>query len=288
MGLFGFGKKDKAEQEQAADAVEYSRLAEKVNIKEQSYANDENRRFVMMIEEAFPAQDNEGIVTVGMMRGVIKNGDAAYLLEPGDQICMVNVIGLAVQDGGERKSVEEAANQVTGVKIYDITGREKVAKYAVLTSVKPQMNRKDPSSIENPYVWGLSYGCRKWAKETDFFNLFISELLTANVLVVMRKEKDGYVVLTKPRQAGGADLLVFTDKFQLMLEDWNKMENPENDLRVAVMKFTDCIDMVCSRNENTSGIAFNAYGAYAVALQHEMLDTIYRSEQFQKIMKENE
>lgn len=285
MGLFGFGKKDKAVQEQAADAVEYSRLTEKVNIKEQSYANDENRRFVMMIEEAFPAQDKEGIVTVGMMRGVIKNGDAAYLLEPGDQICMVNVIGLAVQDGGERKSVEEAANQVTGVKIYDITGREKVAKYAVLTSVKPQMNRKDPSSIENPYVWGLSYGCRKWAKEPDFFNVLISELLKANVLVAMHGEKDGYAVLTRPRQAGGADLLVFTDKYQLTPE---KMEDAQNDLRVAVMKFTDCIDMVCSQNENTSGIAFNAYGAYAVALPHEMLDTIYRSEQFQKIMKENE
>ncbi len=33
------------------------------------------------------------------------------------------------------KPVEEAANRITGVKIYDIAGREKVAKYAVLTSV---------------------------------------------------------------------------------------------------------------------------------------------------------
>lgn len=43
---------------------------------------------------------------------------------------MVNVIGLAVQDNGEMKPVEEAANRVTGVKIYDIAGREKVVKYA--------------------------------------------------------------------------------------------------------------------------------------------------------------
>lgn len=292
MGLFGFGKKNKADLEKAADAVEYNRIAEKVNIKEQSYTNDENRRFVMMIEESFPGKDNEGIVTVGMMRGTIKNGDAVYLLEPADQICMVNVIGLAVEDDGEMTPVEEAGNRIMGVKIYDISGRKKVAKYAVLTSVKPQINRKDPASIENPYIWGLSYGYQKFVKDPDYFNLFISELLMTNVLVPVYKGKDGDAALSRARKSGKGDLLVFTDKFQLMLGDWNKIGDSENALdhkdalRVAAMRFTDCIDMICSQNGNASGIAFNAYGQFSILLSEEMLNTIYKSGEFQRIFEE--
>lgn len=298
MGLFHFGKKKETELEKSAEAVEYNKIAEKVNIKEQSYTNDENRRFVMLIEEAFPAKDNDGIVTVGMMRGTIKNGDAVYLLEPGDRICMVNVIGLAVQDGGEMKPVEEAANRVTGVKIYDIAGREKVAKYAVLTSVKPQINRVEPASIENPYIWGLSFGYRKFIKDTDFFDIFISELLMTSVLVPVFRGKEGDAVLSRPDQSGRRDLLAFTDKFQLMLGDWNKIGNPENTLipknvgdqndalRVAAIRFADCIDMICSQHGNIEGIVLNAYGEALIVLSGEVLDTIYKSGEFQRIQKE--
>lgn len=288
MGLFGFGKKNKAVQEKAAETVEYNKIAEKVNIKEQSYTNDENRRYFMMVEEAFPAKDKEGIVTVGMMRGTIKNGDAVYLLEPGDQIRMVNVIGLAVEEGGAMKPVEEAANRITGVKIYDITGKDYVSKYAVLSSVKPQMNRKDPSSIENPYVWGLSYGYQKFIKDPDYFNLFISELLLANVLVPLQSEKDGYAVIGRPGESGKGEMIVFTDKFQLMLGDWNKNGAQESagGPRVTVMRFVECVDMICSQEGNISCIACNAYGQFPVILSEQMLNTIYHSEEFQRILKE--
>lgn len=303
MGLFGFGKKKETDQENAADAVEYNRIAEKVNIREQSYANDENRRFVMMIEEAFPAKDNEGIVTVGMMRGTIKNGDAVYLLEPGDQISMVNVIGLAVSDGGEMKPVEEAANRIAGVKIYDIAGRKKAEKYAVLTSVKPQINRKDPASIENPYVWGLSFGYRKFMKDTDYFDIFISELLMTNVLVLMHKRQEGYAMLSRPNQSyrqGRGELFAFTDKYQLLLGDWNRTGEQGNtkdqehagerqdDLRIVAMRFTDCIDMICSQNGKIAGIALNAYGKFPIVLSEEILNTIYKSGEFQRIVREQE
>lgn len=286
MGLFHFGKKKETDPDKAVDSVEYKSIAEKINIKEQSYTNDENRRFVMMIEEAFPAQDKEGIITVGMMRGTIKNGDAVYLLEPGDQICMVNVIGLAVQDGGEMKPVEEAANRITGVKIYDITGRKKVARYAVLTSVKPQINRGDPSSIENPYVWGLSFGYRKFIKDAEYFDIFISELLMTNVLVPMYKGTEGYAVLSRSNSSGTGDLLLFTDKYQLLLGDWKNVGDQEDALRITVMRFTDCIDMICSQNGKAAGIALNAYGKFAIVLSGEILDTIYKSEEFQRIIKE--
>lgn len=292
MGLFGFGKKNKAEAENAADTVEYNKIAEKVNIKEQSCTNDENRRFVMMIEEAFPAKDNEGIVTVGMMRGKIKNGDAVYLLEPGDQISMVNVIGLAVEEDGGMKPVEEAVNRIAGVKIYDISGKKKVAKFAVLTSVKPQMNRKDPASIENPYVWGLTYGYQKFINDTDYFNLLISELLMTNMLVPMYRGEGGYGVLSRPRESGRGDMLVFTDKFQMMLGDWNRIGNQEDAkaqggaLQVAAMRFADCIEMVCSSDGNASGVALNAYGKSAIVFSGEMLNTIYQSDEFQRMKEE--
>lgn len=299
MGLFHFGKKKETELEKSTETVEYNKIAEKVNINEQSYTNDENRRFVMLIEEAFLAQGKDGIVTVGMMRGTIKNGDAVYLLEPGDRICMVNVIGLAVQDGGAMKPVEEASNQITGVKIYDIAGREKVAKYAVLTSVKPQLNRVEPASIENPYIWGLSYGYRKFVKDADFFDIFISELLMTSVLVPVFRGKEGDAVLSRADQSGRRDLLAFTDKFQLMLGDWNKIGNQENihisenvgeqndALRVAAIRFVDCIDMVCSQNGKIGGIALNSYGEALIVLSGEMLDTIYKSGEFQRVIKEH-
>lgn len=286
MGLFHFGKKKETELEKSAEAVEYNRIADKVNIKEQSYTNDENRRFVMMIEEAFPAQGNDGIVTVGMMRGTIKNGDAVYLLEPGDRICMVNVIGLAVQDGGKMEPVEEAANRITGIKIYDISGRSQVAKYAVLTSVKPQSNRKDPSSIENPYVWGLSSGYKKFIKDADYFDILVSELLMTNVLVPMYKEEEGYAALSRTDSLGKADLLVFTDKYQMLLGDWKKAKEQEGDLQITAMRFTDCIDMICSQNKKKVGIAVNAYGEFSLILSEEMLYMLYRSGEFQRIIRE--
>lgn len=286
MGLFHFGKKKEKELEKSAETVEYKRIADKVNIKEKSCTNDENRRFVMLIEEAFPAQGKDGIVTVGMMYGTIKNGDTVYLLEPGDQICMVNVIGLAVRDGGKMEPVEEAANRLTGVKIYDISGRNKVAKYSVLTSVKPQSNRKDPSSIENPYVWGLSSGYQKFIKDTDYFNILISELLMTNVLVPMYKEEEGYAALSRTDSSGKADLLVFTDKYQMLLGDWKKAIEREGDLQITAMRFTDCIEMICSQNKKKAGIAVNAYGGFSLLLSEKMLYMIYQSGEFQRIIKE--
>ena len=286
MGLFHFGKRKETELEKSAETVEYNRIADKVNIKEQSYTNDENRRFVMMIEKAFPAQGNDGIVTVGMMHGTIKNGDAVYLLEPGDQICMVNVIGLAVQDGGKMEPVEEATNRITGVKIYDISGRSQVAKYAVLTSVKPQSNRKDPSSIENPYVWGLSFGFKKFIKEADYFDILVSELLMTNILVPMYSEEEGYAALSRTDPSGKVELLVFTDKYQMLLGDWKKAKEREDDLRITAMRFTDCIDMICSQNKKTAGIVINAYGKFPLVLSEEMLNMLYQSGEFQRIIQE--
>lgn len=294
MGLFGFGKKNKAVQEKAAETLEYDKIAEKVNIKEQSYTNDENRRYFMIVEKAFPAKDNEGIVTVGIMHGTVKNGDAVYLLEPGDQIRMVNIIGLAVEEDGAMKPVEEAGNRIAGIKIYDITGENSVSKYAVLSSVKPQMNRKDPSSIENPYVMGLLYGYQKFIKDADYFNLFISELLMANVLVPLQSEKDGYAVIGRPGESGKGEMIVFTDKFQLMLGDWDKngmresAKDQQRGPRVTVMRFADCVDMICSQEGNISRIACNAYGQSAVILSEKMLNTIYHSEEFQRILHEKE
>lgn len=286
MGLFHFGKKKEKELEKSAETVEYKRIEDKVNIKEKSCTNDENRRFVMLIEEAFPAQGKDGIVTVGMMYGTIKNGDTVYLIEPGDQICMVNVIGLAVQDDGKMEPVEEAANRLTGVKIYDISGRDKVAKYAVLTSVKPQSNRKDPSAIENPYVWGLSSGYKKFIKDTDYFNILVSELLMTNVLVPMYKEEEGYAAISRTDSSGKVDLLVFTDNYEMLSGDWKKVIEREDDLQITVMRFTDCIGMICSQNKKTAGIAVNAYGEFSLILSEEMLYMLYRSGEFQRIIRE--
>lgn len=157
----------------------------------------------MLIEEAFPAKDSDGIVTVGMMRGTIKNGDAAYLLETGDRICMVNVMGLAVQDA----------------------------------------------------------------------------------------------VFSRADQSGRRDLLAFTDKYQFMLGDWNKIEKQENihisenvgdqndALRLTAIRFADCIDMVCSQNGKIGGITLNLYGEALIVLSGEMLDTIYKSGEFQRILR---
>ncbi|MDE6712178.1 MAG: SseB family protein, partial [Lachnospiraceae bacterium] len=179
-----------------------------------------------------------------------------------------------------------AAYYVNRDRIYDISGRSQVAKYAVLTSVKPQSNRKDPSSIENPYVWGLSFGFKKFIKEADYFDILVSELLMTNILVPMYREEEGYAALSRTDPSGKVELLVFTDKYQMLLGDWKKAKEREDDLRITAMRFTDCIDMICSQNKKTAGIAINAYGKFPLVLSEEMLNMLYQSGEFQRIIQE--
>ena len=295
MAFFNFKKK----KDKDAEANEVSGIVEDADKKE---TNEEGggaspkgqRRFVMMVEETFPSQNKDGIVTVGKIYGIIKNGDSAYLLEPGNQIAVVNVVGLAVEDNKEMEPVEEATDRVVGVKVYDISGRSRISKYAVLTSIKPELDAKAETGIENPYVLGLSHGYKKFGRNREYMNVLLRELLKAHLLAPIYTEGQGSVsaeesieemladkkisfpALGRPGMPGMADFAIFTDWGQLAR--WRNVFDENHPPKTMVLKFKDAVNMVTSQSSGQmAGIVINAFGENPIAFSKEAIDEISKA-----------
>ena len=304
MGLFQFFKKKNKDQEEAVvDVQQETGIEQKKEPTARKYTNEEDRRFIMLVEETFESQHHDGIVTVGTVQGTIKNGDALFLLEPDGQAAMVNVVGLAIQENGEMKPVDEATDQVIGVKIYDINGRKKVARYAVLTSIKPVSDVRIPTGIENPYVLGLAYGYFKFGNQKEYSDILLAELLRAHFLAAVYMEKpegdegeDGSTRLTadmtisfpgleKKDASGIADFALFTDWKELSY--WKNVFDETHPPKTMIMQLADCFDMVSGRKDGQMpGIVINAFGQKPIVLTAQMIQSIRHSEIYQTIVKQ--
>ena len=87
MGIFdkirNIGKSEKEEKE------------EQKNVEQQSAAcANDGRKFTYMVEDIFQLKDQQGIVVVGTIHGTICEGDAAYIMCPGNAITLTEVSGL--------------------------------------------------------------------------------------------------------------------------------------------------------------------------------------------------
>ncbi|MGN0324687.1 MAG: SseB family protein [Lachnospiraceae bacterium] len=302
MGLFQFFKKKNKDQEEAVvDVQQETGIEQKKEPAARKYTNEEDRRLVMLVEETFESQHNDGIVTVGTVQGTVKNGDALFLLEPDGKITMVNVVGLAIQENGVMKPVDEAADQVVGVKIYDISGRKQVARYAVLTSIKPVSDVRIPTGIENPYVLGLAYGYFKFGNRKEYSDILLAELLRAHFLAAVYMEKpegteseDGGTGLTadmtisfpgleKKDASGRADFALFTDWNELSY--WKNVFDETHPPKTMILQMADCFDMVSGQKDGQMpGIVINAFGQKPIVLTAQMIQSIRHSEIYQKIV----
>lgn len=261
-----------------------------------------NRRFFMLVEETFPSQNKDGIVTVGKIYGIIKNGDAAYLLEPGNQVARINVVGLAIQNDKEMEPVEEAMDQVVGVKLYDINGKKQISKYAVLTSIQPELDAKAKTGISNPYILGLAHGYRKFGREKEYLDVLMAALMESHLLAPVYMENKGnrddaaeegsaktlfedtvisFPGLNKQDESGKADFALFTDWVEL--SRWKNVFDENHPPKTMVFKFVDSVDMVTSQTSgHMAGIVINAFSENPIVMPAELIVQISKSEMYQK------
>lgn len=301
MAFFDFIKK-KNKDAKTGETAEISENIDNKNegtgeteTKEQDEKESQKRRFAMMIEETFPAQNKDGIVTVGKVYGTIKNGDSAYLLEPDNQITVVNIVGLAIENNKEMEPMEEAADRVVGVKVYDINGKSQISKYAVLTSIKPELDVKARTGIENPYVLGLSHGYRKLGRNREYMGVMLRELLKAHLLApiyvegqenlsseesleeLLAGKKVSFPALSRQGTPEVADFALFTDWIELAR--WKNVFNENHPAKTMVIKLTDAVKMVTSQSSShMSGIVINAFSENPVALSAEVLKEIGKAD----------
>lgn len=301
MAFFDFIKK-KNKDVKTGEAIDISENKDNKNeetgaaeTNDQDEKKSRKRRFAMMVEETFPAQNKDGIVTVGKVYGTIKNGDAAYLLEPDNRVTVVNVVGLAIENNKEMEPMEEASDRVVGVKVYDINGKSQISKYAVLTSIKPELDVKARTGIENPYVLGLSHGYRKLGRDREYMGIMLRELLKAHLLApiylegqdnlsseesleeLLAEKKISFPALSRQGMPEMADFALFTDWVELAR--WKNVFNENHPPKTMAIKLTDAVKMVTSQSSShMSGIVINAFGENPIALSPEVLNEIGKAD----------
>lgn len=182
MGIFdklkNIGKSEKTEQEEKKSG-------------EQQFtdcAND-GRKFTYMVEDIFQIKDKQGIVVVGTIYGTICEGDAVYIMCPGNAITLTEVSGLELKPQGK---VKEASNQPVAIWLKDIKDKSKIARFSVLTSIRPQTVVDVNTAVENPYVLGLAREYGRFYKEADYINLLVYQIAHGHYItpIYMNKEPE--------------------------------------------------------------------------------------------------
>lgn len=330
MGLFDFFKKKDGEieiQEKEDDVVFFFGNEDEDNgqlgeafgsgslndgaISVRTCTNNDNRRYFLLVEDSFPAKGGDGIVVVGKIAGTIKNGDSLYVMQPGNSITVFNVIGLAVQENGVMKPVEEATDVTVGVKVLNIQGINQIPQFAVLTSICHQPDVKSRTGIQNPYICGLATGFHRFGNNKRFSDILLNELFNAKFLAAIYMEEltaaelgytnsdesDNDVQVQKkqnvkpsiqfpalPVQNGeqNAGFALFTDWYELGL--WKDVFDETHPPKTMLLRFADCVEMVCAQKDNQIPyLVINAFGQYPIRMPAEMVRRVSHSDAYQLI-----
>ena len=133
----------------------------------QSTANDD-RRFTLVVDDTFQLLDNKGIVVAGKVHGKVKVGDAVYIFRPGGSVMLTQVHSMEI---GLGTTATEAENQHVAIRLTDIKDKKEIAKFSVLTSIRPQTVVDVNTAVENPYLLGLSMDYSQYYQNNEYYNL---------------------------------------------------------------------------------------------------------------------
>ena len=152
MGLFDKLKKKKAVTEEAVsdlvnsvseeevtgdEAVEAAEVAETTAAVEAEEVTpvqedeDGERRFTILVEQAFQMEGDEGVLAVGELFGKMKQGDRIYVLFPNNRMVITTVEDMEVGPG---RVAAEAENEKVAVRLADIKRKEQVPQYTVISN----------------------------------------------------------------------------------------------------------------------------------------------------------
>ena len=264
------------------------------NTDEHQSAVSDNHRFTLVVEDTFQLLDNNGIVVAGKVYGKIKVGDAVYIFRPGGNVILTQVHSMEI---GLRTAASEAENQHVAIRFTDIKDKKEIAKFSVLTSIRPQTVVDVNTAVENPYLLGLSMDYFQYYQDNEYFNLLIYEICHAHFIVPMylnkepEKQEGGtavfregarmqFISINHPEDETKQVFPVFTD--WLALGKWKNVFDKEHPPKTLICRFPDAVAI--SKNFH-GGIVVNPYGPVPVYFSEDLVEQITATEAYRKEFK---
>lgn len=298
MGLFDKFKKKKAEEveetkvdvpeveetveetEEVAQEAEAS--AEDTEVKEEASEDEEDRRFTLLVEDAFQLEEENGVVVVGNLHGKVKKGDKIYILFPNNRMMASAVEELEVGPG---RRVEVAEDDKVAIQIFDVKKKEHMPPFTIITNIVPNPDANEGKELENPLLLGMSMEYPKYGQQVAYNNLLIYIMCHTKYVVPASINADAaapgkapviqFPSLAEPNGSGRYALPVFTD--WNALSRWEGLLDAERPVQLLVMSFQDAVEVCKGR-----GIVLNPFGPMVISLSSENIQQIVNMENYQK------
>lgn len=261
------------------------------NADEQQTAANDNRRFTFIVDDTFQLLNNMGIVVAGKVHGKVKAGDAAYMIKTDGTVILTQVDAMEV---GLGVAASEAENQNVAIRLVNIKDKKEIAKFSVLTSIRPQNVVDVNTAVENPYLLGLSMDYSQYYQDNVYFNLLVREACHAHFIVPMyldkepEKQADGsavfregahmqFVSIKHPEDETKDVFPVFTD--WAALGKWKNIFDETNPARTIIFSFPDAVAI---SEKSRGGIVINPYGPVPIYFSEDLVERITAMEAYRK------
>ncbi len=245
-------------------------------------AEDEDRRFTLLVEDTFQLEEENGVVVVGTLHGKMKKGDKIYILFPNNRMMTSSVEELEVGPG---RRVEVAEDDKVAVQIFDIKRKEHMPPFTIITNIVPKPDANDGKELENPLLLGMSMEYPKYGQQVAYNNLLIYIMCHTKYVVPASMNADAaapgkapviqFPSLAEPNGSGRYALPVFTDRNAL--SRWEGLLDAERPIQLMVMPFQDAVEVCKGR-----GIVLNPFGPMVISLSAENIQQITNMESYQK------
>lgn len=301
MGLFDKFKKKAPEEEQVVEtAVEKSEVAEESEQKEnvqpieeeavskktsetvQDDADDADRYFTIMVENAYQLEDDNGVVIVGNLHGKIKKGDKIYVLFPNNR--MITSTAEEIEIGPGRR-VTEAENDKVALQIFEVKKKELMPPFTIITNIVPNPDAQNAKEITNPMLLGMSMEYHNHGPELDYNNVLIYMLCHTRYVVPARLSNENpapgkvpqmqFPSLLDPSDTSRHVLPVFTD--WSALSRWNGIFDEAHPEQAAILNFQEAVKVCQGR-----GIVINPFGPMVISVTAEHIQQIINLESYKK------
>ena len=243
---------------------------------------DEDRRFTLMVENAFQLEDENGVVVVGNLHGKIKKGDKIYLLFPNNR--MLTSVAEEIEIGPGRR-VTEAEDDKIALQIFEIKEKEHMPPFTIITNIVPNPDSQVGKEIENPLLLGMSMEYPTRGKEAAYNNMLVYILchtkyvvpagINTSVAAPGKGPQIQFPSIVDPSDTSRHVLPVFTD--WNALSRWEGIFDENHPEHSVVMSFQDAVSVCQGR-----GIVINPFGPMVISVSAENIQQIVNLESYKK------
>lgn len=251
-------------------------------------ANEDGRRFSILIEGVTPVLSGDGVVASGNVNGTVKTGDHVYILYP-NGMHEGTVKGLEAMVEDKLSITEEATDTRVNIQL-EVADPSDIRLMMLITSVHP-VEKFDPAiPMENPYLAGLLYEAEKHKEDKSFVSIMSFLLAHANFITPMQvqpledgKTKMGFFMLPaqKPEEGKMPSKFyfpVFTD-FEA-LSKWTALTKQGNKVPTTIMTFKNVVDAI--KPEPVVGFIVNPFNKNMVIATDALVQSILNSDGYKR------